>query len=98
MNYHRELAAAATLNGYIYIAGGMSNEHGNETKVTSSVDLYDPKNDDWTKVAPMNKGRCGFALVASNGFLYAMGHDAIVERFDPYKNCWTMVYELNGEE
>lgn len=88
MHHPRASASSTILNKYICIAGGLGN---------SSVELYDPQTDEWTKVTPMNTARCGFALIAWNGFLYAMGDDAVVERFDPYKNCWSMVCELNGD-
>lgn len=96
MNLSRANASATILNGYIYIAGGVM-EIGDEYIPTDAVELYDPKTDEWTKVAPMNQPRSNFALIAWNGFLYALGGDAIVERFHPFKNGWTMVCESDAE-
>lgn len=86
MNYGHTLGSAAVFNGYIYVAGGNVKRSG-----TTAVELYDPNSDKWTKAPSMNKPRARFALIASSGFLYAMGHDKQLERFDPNKNCWTMV-------
>lgn len=39
----------------------------------------------------MHKRRSDFALSGANGCLYAMGTNGIVERYDPWKNCWMEV-------
>lgn len=88
MKFARYNASATILNGYIYVAGGRANPGG----VRTSVELYDPKCDDWTDVKPMIKSRDKFALIESNGFLYAMGGgQREIERYDPYKARWTVV-------
>lgn len=86
MDYAREYASAVVLNGYIYIAGNFKN-------VGSLVEMYDPENDEWTQVPPMNNGRVFPVLVETHGFLYAMGSSKVIEKFDPYKRCWTEVCE-----
>lgn len=92
MNVARYMASATVLNGYIYIAGGWA---GGE-QATSSVELYDPKTDEWFRVTPMSLARGDFVLAETKGFLYALGQDKVVERFDPWKNCWSKVCEVNG--
>lgn len=94
MNSSRRFASVTTLNGFIYIAGGYTNWCKWRT---SSFELYDPKTDQWTELARMNESRVCFALNESNGFLYAMGDDKLVERFEPYKNNWMEVNEMNIE-
>lgn len=79
--------AAAVLDGYFYVAGGTGSHH----TILNTVEFYDPKNDDWTQVSGMNIPRRDFALVESNGFLYAMGNNEILERYDPRQDLWTVV-------
>lgn len=79
--------AAAVLDGYFYVAGGTGSHH----TILNTVEFYDPKNDDWTHVSGMNIPRRDFALVESNGFLYAMGNNEILERYDPRQDLWTVV-------
>lgn len=92
MNVVRFCASGTVLNGYIYIAGGRSKE----SAVTKSAELYDPKRDEWTNIASMNVARDNFALIELNGFLYAMGgneDENVIEKYDPWKNCWSEVCE-----
>lgn len=84
MNVARYLFSATVMNGYIYVAGG---HDGRE--FLNSVGLYDPKNDEWIQITPMNRIRIDFALLNFNGFLYALGY--VPERFDPLKREWTEV-------
>lgn len=89
MNIGRVLSTATTWNGYVYIAGGFTTI---STKpITTSVELYDPTTDEWSKILPMNRPRHSFVLTETNGFLYAIGHDKVIEKFDPYKNCWKLL-------
>lgn len=61
----------------------------------SSVERYDPQNNDWRMVAPMSKRRCGVGVAVLNELLYAVGgHDGqsylnSIERFDPQTNQWS---------
>lgn len=92
MEYARKKASATVLNGYLYIAGGLHRWWN----ANDSVELYDPKSDEWTRGTPMIKSRSQFALNESEGFLYAMGDNSVIERFDTHKNRWTEVSESNG--
>lgn len=78
---------AAVLGGRIYVAGGKSDIDKN----LSSVECYNPQEDKWTPVAEMNHPREDFALVAMSGYLYALGYDRTVERYDLKTNSWTVV-------
>lgn len=90
MNVPRFNAAAAVLNGYIHVAGGDGT--GWDHLDLDSVELYDSKCDEWINIKPMERCRSGFALIESNGFLYAMGGDCdMIEKYDPRKNYWMEV-------
>lgn len=85
MNIARYHSAATVVKGYIYVAGGYMGVGMRST----SVEIYDPKTDEWTQIAPL---RCAAdTLIESNGFVYAMGENENVQRLDPYINCWTEV-------
>lgn len=84
MKVARNNPAVAVLNGYIYVAGGSYSQ-------SSTLELFDPKKDEWIELSPMNRARPGFALSPFKGYLYAMGHSSSIERYDPWKNRWTKV-------
>lgn len=90
MKIAREQHSVVLLNGYIHVAGGFTT--GNCK--TTSAELYDPRIDRWVRLANMNISRSDFALFEFNEFLYAMGGSNAAERYDPWKNCWTIVGEL----
>lgn len=84
MKVARFYASTAVFDRYIYVAGG--------EPALASVELYDPECDEWTDIKPMNRPRSAFALVALNGFLYAIGGNvAVIEKYDPNEACWTDV-------
>ena len=65
------LAGVASLNGQIYVAGGVSAEDRSDS--TDRLLRYDPVNDTWTQMASMNHQRHSFELVAFRGKLIAFG-------------------------
>lgn len=95
MHSPRYNASATVLNGYIYIAGGSYDEEYYDE--ADCVEFYNPKTDKWTKTAAMNEGRVKFALLESNGSLYAMGCNEVIERFAPHTNRWTKVCRMNED-
>lgn len=62
---------------------------------------YDPKENKWTKVAPMTTRRLGVAVAVLGGYLYAIGGSDgqsplnTVERYDPRHNKWTLVSPMS---
>ncbi|RZC34144.1 kelch-like protein 18 [Asbolus verrucosus] len=56
---------------------------------------YHPFTNTWCSLAPMNKSRSAGAVIACQGYIYALGgHDGLsifdsVERYDPSTNTWT---------
>lgn len=87
MNQARFSYAAAALHGKIYVAGGKGSVDSN----LSSVECYDVEEDKWSEVCSMNHQRVDFALVASPGYLYAIGYHPTIERYDMQQNVWTVV-------
>ena len=80
----------ATLNGYIYAAGGWG------TGNLQSVERYDATANTWVNVSPLLVGRGGPGATALNGLLYVVGGDGLssAERYDPTTNTWTYVASL----
>ena len=96
----RSSAAAASLNGLLYVAGG----EGVGSTYLSSVERYSPASNSWQPVASMATARSSHQLVAmggDSGALYAIGGDNSesvtmnsVERFDPATNAWAAVASM----
>lgn len=94
MEYARSAYAAIEMNGSIYVAGG-DGQFDNQSVTLNSVECFNIQNNKWTTCAPMNRGRKNFALVASDGLIYAMGGtDASVECYDPDIDVWKMVNRI----
>jgi len=89
----RAYAAATTLNGKIYVAGGWPD--------LRTFEEYDPASDTWATKALLLKGRQSPGLVAIGGYVYAIsggsGWGALgsVERYDPATDTWVLVSSLN---
>jgi uncharacterized repeat protein (TIGR01451 family) len=90
----RAFAAAAELDGKIYVAGGWPN--------LRTVEIYDPATDSWSTAAPLHVGRQAAGLVgAPDGYLYVSGGGdewvglGSAERYDPATDTWEIIPELN---
>lgn len=92
MKFARGYASVAELNGYIYVAGGM------EPAFTNWLELHDPSKDEWIELHPMCNVRTGFALIPANGYLYAIGHANIIEKYDPRISEWEQVQLRRAKE
>ncbi len=90
----RAYAAATQLNGRIYVAGGWPD--------LRTFEEYDPATDTWATKTPLLRGRQSPALVASGGYVYAIGGGSAwgavgnVERYDPATDLWVPVSSLNN--
>ena len=89
----RGCAAAATLQGFLYVVGGKSKS--NDGKRLSTVQKYNPDTNIWQDVSPLSSPRSSICAVADGTYLYAIGGMSdtgkfvnIVERFDPTNNTW----------
>jgi len=89
--------------GYLYYAGGLRNQAGNDA--TNRTYRYDIANDTWDRMADMTQPRASFELVNFHGQLYAIGgfqgtstwnRQALnyVERYDPATDVWTNLSKL----
>ena len=96
MGTAREYAAAASLNGSLYVAGGYDSSY----RSSRVVERYSPASDSWEAVASMASARYAHQLVALGGFLFAIGgsraggHLATAERYDPATNTWTPIASM----
>ncbi|HXW77291.1 MAG TPA: kelch repeat-containing protein, partial [Candidatus Eremiobacteraceae bacterium] len=85
-------AAAASLDGYLYVAGGSV-----ENVVSNKFWRYDPIADAWTSIAPMPVARYGATMQAFDGKLYLFGgatshgdDEMSIEVYDPSTRAWTL--------
>lgn len=93
-------AAAASLDGYVYVAGGDI-----EKLVTNKFWRYDPADDTWAAMPPLPIPRYGPTMQALDGKLYLIGgatshgNDEIsIEVFDPDTASWSLIpYGLGVE-
>ncbi|KAE9544455.1 hypothetical protein AGLY_001634 [Aphis glycines] len=63
-------------------------------------EYYDIENDKWFKMNSINLNRTDYAVIALNGFIYAVGGNLtsygveVVEQFDPKTNTWKQVASM----
>ncbi len=94
----RSLAAAAELNGEIYVVGGVA---GSPSGITRN-EVYDPVARTWRSAQPIMEGFYSFSLFkAPDGFLYALGgsHDnnnnwSAMYRYDSGADAWTSIPDV----
>lgn len=89
MNVARLFPAVAELGERICVAGGFDEY----AEFINSVEIYDPKKDEWTPLPPMKNQFSGSTIFKWNESLYAMGDRS--ERFDPWEQTWTEVIAPN---
>jgi N-acetylneuraminic acid mutarotase len=81
-------SGAATINGKIYVPGGLSAD----ANPTRTLHMYRPGTDSWVTKAQMPVASYGGASVAINGKLYvltATANSTLLHRYDPSTNAWT---------
>lgn len=64
--------ATATLDGKLYVFGGLTGE-GSSTKFYSSIYVYDPSTDAWSRPGDLPQAIAGGAAEAVNGNIYLFG-------------------------
>ncbi|NXE12045.1 NS1BP protein, partial [Lophotis ruficrista] len=88
----RHQSAVCELGGYLYIIGGAESWN-----CLNSVERYNPENNTWTLIAPMNVARRGAGVAVHDGKLFVGGgfdgsHAvSCVEMYDPAKNEWKVM-------
>jgi N-acetylneuraminic acid mutarotase len=95
----REYAAAAVLDGKVYVAGGqLTNTTTTPGPATDLLEIYDPAANTWSAGPPMPTARMGLTLTAYNGKLYAIGGRTdgfttsavgTVAEYNPGTGLWT---------
>lgn len=76
----------AELAGCIYVAGGES-----DRVFCDQFLCYDSKSNTWTEKAPIQLQSTNATLFKSNTFLYAIGIDGHLHKYDPGADSWTEV-------
>jgi len=88
-----------TLDGKLYVTGGISGQIGTE-QLYKSVYMYDPATDTWTAKADMNNARTFHVSLAFDGKIYVFGGmleagsnlpGRTVEVYDPELDQWTLL-------
>ncbi len=87
------LAGSTEHNGYMYVAGGISNRA--RTDPTDRLMRYDPVNDVWAEMANMSHKRFAFDLIPYHGKLIAYG--GMVQYYDTTTNT-TVIGTTNISE
>ena len=94
--------AAAPLDGKVYVIGGMAIFEGPTAErhlPSTSVDVYDPTTNKWSKAAPNKTPRSDACAAAVGEKLYLVGgwttdySDTLgsVEVYDPKSNSWSLL-------
>lgn len=81
-------SGAATINGKIYVPGGLDAN----ASPTKTLFVYRPGTDSWVKKAAMPVASYGGASVAIGGKLYVLtpkANSTLLHRYDPASNTWT---------
>lgn len=102
----RSEAAAAALDGRLYVASGLAlNRAGNGWRALDNFEVYDPETDTWEILAPLPVGLHHTAMAAADGRLFvAGGYDAAdftadvraVWAFDPAVGTWEQLGDMPG--
>ncbi|TDQ04956.1 Kelch repeat-containing protein [Labedaea rhizosphaerae] len=97
----RNSASAAGLGGLLYLVGGFIPSGPDSGTTTDSVLVHDPAGNGWTALSPMPTPREKFRLVALEDHLYALGGFSAdeqsmssVERYDPARDQWSAVHDM----
>lgn len=86
-------AGAASVNGIVYMIGGLTNW---PNEAVNTVRAYDPATDTWTEKAPLPRDRGAMGIAVLDGLIYAIGGlvdggtaVADVTVYNPATNTWT---------
>jgi N-acetylneuraminic acid mutarotase len=88
----RQHMASSVVDEKLYVIGGRPTGKSSNLNVN---EVFDPKSNSWTTLAPMPTERGGIAAAAVNGEIYVFGGESpdttfnAVEKYSPQKNVWT---------
>ena len=89
-------AAAAAINGQLYVVGGISQAGVINNPRNAVLQVYDPTTNTWATKASMPTARGGAEAVAINGLLYVVGgtptntsYTGVLEVYDPATDTWS---------
>ncbi|XP_071492060.1 kelch-like ECH-associated protein 1 [Diadema antillarum] len=92
--------SAATIHGIFYVVGGRNNTAEANTD-SNRLDAYNPLNNQWKTLSPMNYPRNRVAVAVLDGHLYAVGgshqcnqHNS-AERYSPDDDKWTVIAPMS---
>ena len=92
----RSFATNCAVNGKIYLIGGANDNNFPNAKFLTTVEIYDPSTDTWTKGSDIPTPRITSASFAVNGMIYVMGGTSksfsilsTVEIYDTKNDTWT---------
>ena len=101
--------ATAVVDGKIYLIGGTPFKNRRGPYGLPTVEVYDPKNNSWERVADMPTPRTNAETAVVNGTIYVCGGYNgidnravnlkfldIVEAYDPQKDTWTRKKGMSG--
>ncbi|XP_070569479.1 kelch-like protein 13 [Ptychodera flava] len=89
------------MDGYLYCVGGQNVKDTAGKEAVSAAFRYDPRFNEWMKIASLQEPRCRFHLSALDGKLYAVGGKNArgqvntVECYTPCENRWVCVAPLD---
>lgn len=103
MTHDRAQHCMETLQGRLYVAGGVCNMRSFYTDQLA-CEVYDPKTDSWTSFASLPKPHVGAALAVLEEKIYILGgycqedysESGLVHRFDANTQRWESMGKLPG--
>lgn len=100
---HRSETAAATLDGKIYIAGGLAGPTNFFTGISVSFEVYDPAADSWKELAAIPKALHHISLASARGRIYMFGGYTALDfiantrdtwAYDPQQDSWSKAADM----
>jgi N-acetylneuraminic acid mutarotase len=97
--------AEASVDGKIYLFGGLASSESESSITLNNTQIYDPATDTWTAGAAMPTGRYLATAAAVGGKIYVMGGRTITsagaggpvnanEAYDPATNTWAVMASM----
>lgn len=102
MDSKRAYFDMAVIQNQVYAVGGKNNDYAINDNIFASTERYDPDQNKWTYVAPMNCARYSHKVAVINNNLYAVGgksssqeYLSSAEKYDPNTKRWINIASMN---